>query len=177
MIQASAVGYYGNRGDEILTEASDAGADHFPAEVCVRWERATQAVAEFTRLAIIRTGVVLSSKGGALPKMLTPLKMFAGGPFGDGKQWFPWIHLRGETRAVAFLIAAKEASGAFNLTAPGVVRNQTFVRKLGAALGRPSRMPTPAPVLRLALGEMSALLLDGQCVSSQEMRDASSEFC
>lgn len=176
VIQASAVGYYGNRGDEILTEASNPAADYFPAEVCVRWERAIQAVAEFTRLVVIRTGIVLSSKGGALPKLLTPFKMFAGGPFGDGKQWFPWIHLSDEARAVAFLIAAKEAGGVFNLTAPGVARNRTFARTLGAALGRPSRMPTPAPVLRLALGEMSALLLDGQRASSQKLRDAGFDF-
>lgn len=176
VVQASAVGYYGNRGDEVLTETSAPAENYFPAEVCVRWERAIQPVARHARLIAVRTGIVLSSKGGALPKLLTPFKMFAGGPFGDGKQWFPWIHISDEAKAIAFLIAAKEIRGVFNLTAPNIVTNGAFANALGVELGRPSLMPAPATVLRLALGEMSALLLDGQRAVSQKLQDAGFEF-
>lgn len=176
VVQASAVGFYGDRGDEILTETAAPAENYFPAEVCVRWEGAIQAIADHTRLVIIRTGIVLSSQGGALPKLLTPFKMFAGGPFGHGKQWFPWIHILDEVEAIAFLIATKDAKGVFNLTAPNIVTNGEFAKALGAELGRPSLMPAPAPVLRLALGEMSALLLDGQRAVSQKLQDAGFEF-
>ena len=176
VIQASAVGVYGNRDDEILTETSAPAAGYFPADVCVQWEGSIQGVAEHARLAIIRTGIVLSNKGGALPKLLTPFKLFAGGPFGDGRQWFPWIHILDEARAIAFLIATKEATGVFNLTAPNIVTNGAFAKVLGATLSRPSCMPTPAPVLRVALGEMAALVLDGQRAISQKLQDAGFDF-
>jgi uncharacterized protein (TIGR01777 family) len=176
VVQASAVGFYGNRGGEVLTESSAPAEDYFPSEVCVRWERAIEPVSSHARLVLVRTGVILSSKGGALPKLLTPFKLFAGGRFGDGKQWFPWIHILDEAKAIAFLIATKEASGVFNLTAPGIVTNGEFAKALGAALNRPALVPAPAVVLRQALGDMSALLLDGQRAISQRLQDAGFEF-
>lgn len=176
VVQASAVGFYGDRGDEILTETSTPADNYFPAEVCVGWERAIQPTAAHARLVIVRTGIVLSSKGGALPKMLTPFKMFAGGPFGDGRQWFPWIHIADEARAIDFLLGNEHASGVFNLTAPKIVTNRTFAKALGGVLGRPSLMAAPAPILRLALGEMSALLLDGQRAVSLKLQDAGFNF-
>ena len=176
VIQASAVGYYGNQGNEVLTETSAPANDYFPADVCVQWEQAVQPVADDTRLVIIRTGIVLSSKGGALPKILTPFKMFVGGPFGDGQQWFPWIHILDEVKAIAFLLDHKETSGVYNLTAPSIMTNREFVRELGVVLSRPSFMAAPALVLRLALGEMSALLLDGQRAVSQRLQDAGFTF-
>ena len=176
VVQASAVGYYGDRGDEILTENSPAGRASFPVDVCVRWENAIQGIADATRLVIIRTGVVLSTRGGALPKMLGPFQLFAGGPCGSGKQWFPWIHIEDEVEAIAFLLDNESACGPYNLVAPGPVTNRTFARALGSALNRPSLLPAPASVLGLALGEMSALLLDSQRVVPEKLLSAGYEF-
>jgi uncharacterized protein (TIGR01777 family) len=114
------------------------------------------------RRAVIRTGVVLSNKGGALPQMLLPFKLFAGGPLGNGKQWLPWIHIADEVSAIRFLIENRQASGAFNLCAPNPLTNAEFGRVVGRVMGRPAFMPTPAFALRLVFGEMATVLLDGQ---------------
>jgi uncharacterized protein (TIGR01777 family) len=162
VIQSSAVGYYGSRGDEVLTEASKPGND-FLADVCIDWERSTEAVdALGVRRAIIRTGIVLSTEGGALPKMLLPFKFFAGGKLGDGRQYFPWIHMTDEVDAIRFLINTPQASGPFNLAAPNTPTNAAFVKAVGEAMGRPSAVPAPAFALKAAFGEMSTVLLDGQ---------------
>jgi len=162
MVQASAVGYYGPRGDEPLDESAAAGGD-FLATVCRRWERASREVEELgVRRAVARSGVVLATDGGALPRMLLPFRLFAGGPLGDGRQWLPWIHLDDEVAALRFLIDEPRAAGAFNLTAPEPATNRAFAGTLGRVLRRPSLLPTPAFALRLALGEMATLLLDGQ---------------
>lgn len=162
LLQGSAVGYYGARGDEILTEESSAGAG-FLAEVTVDWEAASAPVESVgVRRTISRTGVVLASDGGALPKMALPFKLFVGGPVGDGAQWVPWIHLRDLARALRFLIEDAEASGAFNLTAPEPVTNRQLGEALGDVLGRPSFLRAPELAVRLALGEMSTVLLEGQ---------------
>lgn len=154
VVQASAVGYYGDRGDQILEENALPGKG-FLAETAVKWEQSTHDVEDMgVRRVVVRTGVVLGS-GGALAKMLPPFKMGLGGPVGDGRAWFPWIHVRDEARAIAFLVARPDAVGPFNLASPGIVTNKVFAETLGKVLGRPTVLRVPAFALRLALGEMA----------------------
>lgn len=162
VIQASAVGYYGPHSDEEITEEMQPG-DDFLARVAVDWEASTSPLEALgVRRVIIRTGVVLSTTGGALPRMLLPFRFFAGGRLGSGRQWFPWIHIADEVRAIRFLMENERASGACNLTAPTPVTNAEFSRLLGQCLKRPILIPTPAFALRLLFGEMATALLDGQ---------------
>jgi uncharacterized protein (TIGR01777 family) len=162
VIQASAVGYYGARGAEEVTEETSRG-DDFLTQVCMDWEASTTPVEELSvRRVIIRTGVVLSPKDGAFPKMVLPFKLFAGGPLGNGRQYLPWIHLADEVAAIRFLIEQKTASGPFNLTAPTPLTNAEFGHVLGKVLKRPAFLPTPSLALQLIFGEMSKVLLDGQ---------------
>jgi uncharacterized protein (TIGR01777 family) len=162
LVQSSAVGYYGPRGDEDITEQASAGSG-FQADVCVQWERSTDSVEALgVRRVLIRTAPVLSPEGVLMRMMLLPVKLFVGGPIGGGQQWFPWIHLADEVAAIRFLIDQQEASGPFNLCAPGIVRNRDFYRTAGKVLGRPSFFPTPGFLLKLALGEVSELVLAGQ---------------
>ena len=162
LLQASAVGYYGPHGNEVVTEETPLGHD-FLAKVCHDWEASTVGVAQLgVRRAVLRTGVVLSTEGGALPKMMLPFKLFAGGPIGGGKQWLPWIHLQDEVRAIQFLLNQENASGPFNLSAPNPVTNKEFGKILGKVMGRPALMPTPGAAMKAILGEMSTVLLDGQ---------------
>jgi uncharacterized protein (TIGR01777 family) len=165
LLQASAVGYYGNCGDRLLPESAGPGTG-FLAATCVAWEASTFAVeAAGVRRAVARSGVVLSMAGGALPKLVLPYRLFAGGPMGDGRQWMPWIHLADEVRALHFLIEDERAAGAFNLCGPAPERNADFGRAIGDVLHRPSFMPAPAFALKAALGEMSTIVLEGQrCV-------------
>ena len=159
LIQASGVGYYGDRGDERLTESSEPGAD-FLAQLAIEWEASTAAVeAQGVRRAVIRTGVVLSAEGGALPRMVLPFRFFVGGKMGSGRQWLPWIHIADEVNAIRLLIEREDASGAFNITAPNPVINSYFSHILGQHLERPSPVPLPAPVLRIVFGEMANVLL------------------
>ena len=162
LIQSSAVGYYGPSGDEMLTEHASPGSD-FLARVCFDWEASTAGVEQMgVRRPIIRTGIVLSGRGGAFPKMALPFRLFAGGPIGSGKQYFPWIHIDDEVGAIRYLLENENASGPYNLTAPDPPRNKEFVRNLGRAMGRPALMPTPSFALKAVFGEMSTVLLDGQ---------------
>jgi len=162
VIQSSAVGYYGPRGSEEITEESSAGND-FLASICKDWEASTAELdALGIRRSIIRTGVVLDLNGGALPKMLMPIKMFVGGPIGSGKQYFPWIHVKDEVAAIRFLIDNKQARGVYNLSAPKPLTNKEFTQAIGKVLGRPTFMPVPAFAMQTLFGEMSTLLLDGQ---------------
>ena len=162
LIQSSAVGYYGPGKDEIMTEQTSAGKD-FLAGVCADWEASTAEVeAMGVRRVVIRTGVVLSGLGGALPRMTLPFRLFAGGPLGSGRQYFPWIHIADEVAANRFLLENENTSGPYNLAAPDPPRNREFVRDLGRAMGRPSLLPTPSFALQLLFGEMSTVLLDGQ---------------
>ena len=162
LIQSSAVGYYGARVDEELTEATPRG-DDFPASVCVAWEASTAAVEQLgVRRAVIRTGIVFSRAGGALPRFLMPFRFFAGGPLGSGRQWHPWIHIADEVAAIRFLMDDTRADGVFNLTAPRPITNAELSHLLGRLLGRPSFVPAPAFALRLAMGDMSTIVLDGQ---------------
>ncbi|MDP2728890.1 MAG: TIGR01777 family oxidoreductase, partial [Dehalococcoidales bacterium] len=169
VIQASGIGYYGPCGDEEITEGSPPGHD-FLARLAVDWEASTAPVEALgVRRAIIRTGVVLSKEGGALPRMLLPFRFFIGGCLGSGRQWFPWIHITDEVSAIRFLIENESASGPFNLTAPAPVTNGEFSRLLGQCLRRPALIPTPALALRLLFGELSTALLDGQRAIPQRL--------
>jgi uncharacterized protein (TIGR01777 family) len=161
LLNASAVGYYGPRGDEAVTEAEPPGKD-FLAGLCREWEtEALRAEAHGVAVVRLRTGIVLGKGGGALAKMIPPFKLFIGGPLGSGRQWMPWIHLEDEVGLIEHLLAAG-AGGAVNATAPEPVRMKEFCAALGKALGRPSWAPVPAFVLRLAFGEMADILLTGQ---------------
>jgi uncharacterized protein len=161
-VSGSAVGYYGPRSDEILTEAAHAG-DDFLAGVCAQWEAEAARVGSRTRIACIRTGLVLERDGGALPRMLPPFWFGAGGPVGSGRQYWPWIHRRDWIDLVRWTIQTPAAAGALNATSPNPVSNAEFARRLGRAIHRPAFLPTPGFALRLMLGEMAdALLLTGQ---------------
>ena len=160
-VSASGIGYYGPRGDELVTEATSSGND-FLANVCVQWEREAEQAGSVTRVALVRTGMVLHPEGGALGKMLLPFQMGAGGPIGTGTQWTPWIHRADWVDLVRWMIAEPAARGAFNGSAPEPVRNVEFARALGHALRRPAFMPVPAFALRMLFGEMAEMLLTGQ---------------
>lgn len=177
LIQASAVGYYGTRtGDTQVTESFSPGGDFLP-KVCFDWEASTAAVKKYgVRRAVIRTGVVLSNEGGAFPKQVLPFKLFIGGPVGSGKQWYPWIHIEDEVRAIRFLIANENAEGPFNLCAPNPVTNKEFSKLIGEILGRPSFLPAPAFALRLLFGEMAVVLLEGQRAVPQRLLELGFRF-
>ena len=161
LVNASAVGYYGPAEGEV-DESSPPGSD-FLADTCVAWEReALRAREHGVRVVLLRTGIVLSADGGALPQMALPVKLFAGGPIGGGRQWIPWIHIDDEVGLVLLALDDPSVAGPLNATAPEPVRQRELVRAIGGALGRPVILPTPALVLRLAMGEMSTLALDGQ---------------
>jgi uncharacterized protein len=162
VIQASAVGYYGPCGDHSVIETQPPG-DDFLAHVAAAAEASTAAVQTFgARWVAIRTGVVLSRDGGAFPIMLRPFRLGLGGSFGDGQQWFPWIHVEDELAAICFLLDNEAARGPFNLTSFDPVRNRHFSALLARTVGRPALLRVPAFVLRLVLGEMSSMLLTGQ---------------
>jgi uncharacterized protein len=178
LLQGSAVGYYGPCGDEAVTEHHAPGpASDFLADVCIAWEASTaEAEALGVRRALLRTGIVLSKKGGALPKMALPFRMMAGGPLGNGRQWVPWIHIADEVGAIRFLLEHEDARGAFNLSAPNPLRNRDFSRALGKALHRPALAPAPSFALRAVLGEMADMLLEGQRAVPQRLLEAGYVF-
>lgn len=159
---ASATGYYGNRGDEILTESSSPGGD-FLSLLARDWEaEAARAELSGIRAVILRFGLILSKDGGALPRMLLPFRMGLGGRFGSGTQWMPWIALEDAIAIARCAIADAQYNGPWNIVAPNPVRNSEFTKVLAAALGRPAVFPVPPFALRLALGDMSEALLAGQ---------------
>ncbi len=176
LLQGSAVGYYGPCGDEVVAEGHAPGTD-FLADVCVDWEASTAGAEGLgVRRAILRTGIVLSPDGGALPKMSLPFKLGAGGPLGGGRQWIPWIHLADEVGAIRFLLERDDARGPFNLSAPQPLTNRDFGRALGKALHRPSLAPAPGFALRLVLGEMADMLLNGQRAVPQRLLEMGFAF-
>lgn len=176
VIQSSAVGYYGYSDDRILTEEASAGSD-FLAEVCVQWEASTTAVESMgIRRPIIRTGLPLHKDEGVLPRLVLPFKLFGGGPMGNGKQYYPWIHIDDEIGAIHFLIDSKDATGPYNLTAPNPVTNKEFAKILGKVMKRPSWMPVPGPALRLMLGEVANLALKGQRVVPARLEQSGYNF-
>jgi hypothetical protein len=162
LISASGIGYYGDRGEEPITEDSPAG-DDFLAQLSMDWEaEARRGVESGARVVLARLGVVLGPNGGALAQMLPAFKAFVGGPIGSGRQWFPWIHVGDLAAAVAFVLDRSELSGPINLCAPHPVRNRELALALGKELGRPAALPLPAFMLRLGLGEFAGVLLGSQ---------------
>jgi uncharacterized protein (TIGR01777 family) len=176
-ICASAIGYYGNRGDETLTETSAPG-DDFLAEVCVEWEKATALATEKgIRVVNTRFGVILDANGGALAKMLPPFRMGIGGKIGSGKQWMSWIALDDVVGALKFALANETLKGPVNFVAPNPVTNAEFTKTLGKVLSRPTLFPIPAFGVRLAFGEMAdALLLSSQRVEPGRLSTSGYQF-
>jgi uncharacterized protein len=177
LVSSSAIGYYGDRGDEVLTESSPPGSG-FLAEVCRQWEGATRAAAEAgIRTVQIRTGVVLSSRGGALGKMLTPFKMGAGGRIGDGRQWMSWIDVEDLVGAVLHIVDRDGLQGPVNLVGPKPVRNAEFTQTLASVLDRPAMFPMPAVAVKLAFGEMGeTVLLGSQQVEPTQLVNSGFRF-
>jgi len=174
-VSASAVGYYGGRGDEEVTESTPAGSD-FLAQVCREWEgEALRAEQLGVRTVLLRTGVVLDRNDGALKKMIPPFKAFVGGPIGSGKQWVPWIHIDDEVGVILWALDGG-VRGPVDAVSPNPARMKEFARELGRALGRPALFPVPGAALRLAVGEMAEVLLDGQKASARKAVDGGYRF-
>jgi len=177
VIQASAIGFYGNRGDELLDETSSSG-EGFLAEVTRKWEASTQEVeTEGVRRVVIRTGMVLGKDGGALVRLVQPFRFFLGGHVGTGEQWNSWIHLEDVTQSILFLMERSNLSGTFNLTAPRSLKNKDFSYTIGEVLGRPSWLPVPGFLLKILFGELAdEMLLSGQRVCPKRLEDSGYGF-
>jgi len=168
-ISASAVGYYGDRGDEIIEDDAPAGND-FLASVCRNWEAAALATAKSgVRVFIPRIGIVLGADGGALASMVMPFRMGMGGPLGSGRQYVPWIHLEDQLAVVIAALEDQHMSGPMISAAPNPVTSRELAKAIGAVLHRPSFMPVPTMVLRILLGEAAALVLTGQRVRPRRL--------
>ena len=170
LVSASAVGFYGNRGDEVLTEDSAPGND-FLSNLTKDWEtEALQAEQFGTRVVLARFGIILASEGGALPEMMLPFKFGVGGRLGSGKQWMSWATLEDVVAILRLSLIKRELRGPINVVAPEPVRNSDFVKELAKAIRRPAIFPAPAVALRLAMGEMAdALLLSSQRALPQKL--------
>lgn len=177
IIQTSAVGYYGTTGAPHLTEESPAGTD-FLASVCKDWEASTEMITSSPmkagektgiRRVVVRIGVVLSTKGGALPRQVLPFQLFSGGPIGSGQQGYSWIHLADVVGTIRYILDTPTADGVFNLTAPQPVTNAQFGKTLAKVLHRPNWLRVPGLAFKLAFGEASTILLDGQLVEPAKL--------
>lgn len=176
LVSASAVGWYGDRGDDVVDEAAPAG-DDFAARLCRDWEAAAEAARPHVdRLVRARIGVVLGAGGGALASLAPPFRVGVGGPLGGGRQWVPWIHLDDAIEALRDAAVEPRLDGAVNLVAPTPVRNRDLAAALGRVLHRPAVMPAPAPLLRLVLGERAGLVLGGQHVVPAALTRAGFRF-
>jgi uncharacterized protein (TIGR01777 family) len=176
LLQASATGYYGPRGDDVVTEESPPGND-FLASVAVEWEAASAEVEEYgVRRVLMRNHLVLSTKEGALARMIVPFKFFVGGPYGNGKQWFSWIHPEDLVRAICFVIDNEDVAGPVNFVSPNPVTSKQFAKVLGRVMNRPSWIPVPAFAMKILAGEASMLVLKGQRVSSAYLQDSGFQF-
>ena len=177
MISGSAIGYYGDRGDETVDETSAPGAD-FLARVAQDWESAAAPAADAgVRLVLLRTGIVLSPHGGALERLLVPFRLGVGGPIGGGDQWMSWIGLEDQLRAIEFALFGSSLAGPVNVVAPNPVTNATFASTLGRVLNRPALIPVPGFALELLYGEMArATILTGQRVRPAALAAAGFEF-
>ena len=175
-VSGSAVGYYGDRGDEILTEASTP-TDDFLGKLCQQWEQAAlRAEDAGVRVVLLRTGIVLGREGGALAKLLTPFRLGLGGPIGSGHQYMPWIHLHDGVETIVRALEDERYSGPINATAPNPVTNRQFARALGSALRRPALLPLPGFVLKAAMGEAASVLLGGQCAMPRKLLELGFPF-
>jgi uncharacterized protein (TIGR01777 family) len=177
VLSGSAIGYYGDRGDELVDESSAPGND-FLSHVVIEWEGATAPMASAgVRVVLLRSGIVLSRKGGALARLLTPFEFGVGGPIGSGRQWMSWISLHDHVRAMRHAIMNDAVHGAVNLVAPDAVRNEEFAHTLGRVLRRPSFIPVPAFVIELLFGEMAEkTILAGQHVLPRALLDSGFSF-
>lgn len=176
LLSGSAVGYYGNRGDKEMYEAADAGTD-FPARLCKGWEDAARGAEQAgVRVCLLRTGLILSNKGGLLGKMLLPFRLGMGARLGNGKQWMSWVHIHDYVAMVLRLLHDTGASGPYNMTAPHPATNAEFTAAFAKALHRPALFAAPAPLLKLAMGERACLLLEGQKVLPGKMTAAGYRF-
>jgi uncharacterized protein (TIGR01777 family) len=175
-LSGSAIGVYGNRGDEVLTELSEVQQSDFASQLCLRWEETAKQAEPYTRVVLLRTGIVLSPNGGALGKMLFPFKCFLGGPIGSGRQYMSWIHHQDCISALHYLLTVNSLSGVINVVAPNAVTNTSFTRKLARSLRRIAILPMPKIVLKYLLGESSSLLLDSQRVAPKALLDSGFNF-
>lgn len=174
-VSASAIGYYGDRGEEILTESSAPGTG-FLSETCREWETAAlESCRMGSRVVLLRTGIVLGA-GGALKQMLTPFRLGAGGRLGSGRQWMSWIHVQDMVGLIMLALSAETLSGAMNCVSPKPVRNLDFTRALGEAVHRPTLLPVPRTALRLIFGEMADVMLTSQRALPEVARSAHYSF-
>lgn len=172
LLSASAIGYYGARDDERLSEDSGAGND-FPAQLCLGWEAAALAAEKYgVRVCLLRSGLILSRDGGLLGRMLPPFKLGLGARVGDGRQWMSWVHIDDHVAMLLRLLGDEQMRGAYNLTAPTPVTNREFTAELAAVLHRPAPFVAPSSLLKLSLGEAASLLLEGQRVLPARMQAA-----
>ncbi|HLR31171.1 MAG TPA: TIGR01777 family oxidoreductase [Fodinibius sp.] len=175
-LSASAAGYYGDRGEQVLDESASSG-DDFLAQVCVDWEKEAHKVEEAgVRLAIPRTGIVLEENGGAMEQMLLPFKLCVGGPVGSGHQYFPWIHMHDLCRSFLFAIGNNDFSGAFNVNAPNPVTMRAFADVLGDQLNRPSFFRVPEALLQLVLGDAAAPITNSLRLQPKKLQQYGFEF-
>jgi hypothetical protein len=175
-IISSAVGYYGDAGNETLTEASPSGND-FLSKVCTKWELESHKVDELgIRRVNVRTGVVISADGGALKKMLLPFKFFVGGPLGNGKQWFPWLHIDDIIRIYLFALDNPNIQGPLNAVSPGLITMKNFAENIGEVLHRPSIFSVPKIILKIIIGETAEPILASQRVIPEKLLQSGFKF-
>lgn len=176
LINGSAVGYYGTSFEETFTEDDTEPGNDFLADVVARWEEEAKQAPDETRLVFSRFGIVLSAEDGALKKMLPPFKMGIGGRIGTGEQWMSWVHVEDVARALVYCLENENISGPVNITSPTPEKMNSFGRTLAEILDRPYWAPVPSNVLKIALGEMSVLILEGQQAVPQKLLDSGFEF-
>jgi uncharacterized protein (TIGR01777 family) len=175
-VQASGIGYYGTQQEKPLTEEDKSGND-FSANLCIEWEASSQPVESLgVRRVVVRNGVVLSTRGGALPLLLLPYKLWVGGPLGNGHQVYSWIHPDDEINAIRFLIQDENAKGVYNLTSPNPVTEDEFGRTIGKVLKRPHYFRIPGFAMQLAFGEVASMVLNGQRVLPDRLLKAGFAF-
>jgi uncharacterized protein (TIGR01777 family) len=176
LVNASAVGFYGDRGDEVLTETSAPGTD-FLAGLVGKWEASTQpAVDAGAAVALLRTGLVMASDGGAFEPLLRLARLGLGGPLGSGRQWWPWITLHDEVRAILYLVDHPDVTGPVNLVAPGAARQREIASEIGQQLRRPAVLPAPRLALRLAIGEFAGAVVSSQRIVPEVLLGHGFEF-
>ncbi|WP_325048484.1 TIGR01777 family oxidoreductase [Corallincola holothuriorum] len=176
-LSGSAIGIYGRQGNETIDESFTDHHDEFSHQICQRWEELAEGKPDNVRLCIMRTGIVLGTKGGALKRMLPPFRFGLGGPLASGEQYMSWIHINDMVKAIIFLLDHPTANGVFNLTAPSPCTNQEFTDALGKQLERPAEFRLPRFLLRLLFGEMADLLIYGQRVVPSRLHEHGFHFC
>ena len=175
-VQISGINHYGLHGEGVADESTPPGEDYL-AQLTVQWEAPANRLEELgVRRVVARSAVVLDAKRGMFPLMALPVRLFVGGPLGDGKQAVPWIHLADQTGAIRYLLENQNARGVFNLIAPEATSNARFMRAVAGALSRPYWFPTPACLLRFVLGEMSALVVDGRYIAPRRLLEVGYRF-